>query len=177
MGPPWRGPATTGSGLLEKEVIMRMLVRLLSVAVVLVGANIATAIQAQTPLPNVAPKLPSLRWLDTLTVDPTPVVRNNLNAVTATLKLKRSPASTLEVRLELVGGSTRRGGMQGVECVWTSSSIHMEPGTDHESFPIYTGSRQISIGTPSTRVPKVITIAARYGSERVSTSFTVNCPQ
>lgn len=160
---------------------MRMLVRLLSLAVVLPGTGMPEAIQAQTPLPRVAPKLPGLaiRWLDALTVDPTPVVQNNLKAVTATLKLIRSPVSTLEVRLELVGGGPVSGhpDSQRVECVWTSRSIHMEPGSDHESFPIYTGSRQVRVGTPPTMVPKVITIAAHYGSESVSSTFTVNCPQ
>lgn len=157
---------------------MRALLHLLSVAVVLLCAGIPAATQAQTPLPKVAPR-PTMRWLDSLTVDPTPVAQDGLQSVTATLKLIRPAASTMKVDLELAGGTPARGnpGMQRVKCAWTFWSIHMEPRTSRESFPIYTGSLQPRAGSPPTMVPTVITIAARYGSERASATFTVNCPQ
>jgi hypothetical protein len=157
---------------------MKPFVHLLPLVAVLVVAGIPLATQAQTPLPAPAPGL-SMRWLASLLVDPRLIARDGLQSVTAAVKLTQRAASTMEVRLELAGGTPMRGnpGMQRVECVWTYRSIYLAQGARSESFPIYTSTLQPRAGTPPATVPKTITIAARYGSERVSATFTVNCPQ
>jgi hypothetical protein len=143
--------------------------------IMLLVSRIPDLAQAQTPLPKLPPKL-TIRWLDSLTVDPTPVRRGDLKSVTATLALMRPAATSMEIILELSGGHSVRG-MQHSSCVWTYYRVYVNPGDISKSFPIFTGSYQIRAGTPETLVPKNFTFTARYGSESVSASFTVNCPQ
>lgn len=156
---------------------MRMLVRLLSVTVVLLGAAIPQIIHGQTPLPNVRPKL-TIRWLNTLSVDPTPISRDSQKIYLATVRLLRPTGSRLKVDLELVGGHPipRIPDSLHVECVWIHRSTYVQPGEDHVSFDIHGESLIPRVGS-QTMVPKAITIAALYGSERMSTTFTVNCSQ
>lgn len=157
---------------------MTRVVQLLFLAAVLAGPGMPLTAQAQTPLPAPTPK-PGIRWLDTLLVDPRSIARDGMQSVTAAVKLTQRAATRMEIGLELVGGTPVRGnpGMQRVECVWTYRTIYLAPRAIRESFPIYTGTLQPRAGTPPATVPKTITIVARHGSERVSASFTVNCPR
>jgi hypothetical protein len=151
---------------------MRSLVHLLSLVAVLGSAGIPTAAQSQTPEP-------STRWLDSLQVDPHLIARDGMQSVTAALKLTQRAAVPMKVDLELSGATLVPDNphMQRVECVWTYRSIYLSQRAKRETFPIYTGTLQPRVGTPRATVPKTITVVARYGSERVSTTFTVNCPQ
>lgn len=158
--------------------------RLLPMVIAMLGASIPAVIEAQTPLPKpaVLPKIPpklTMRWLDTLTVDPTLRTEDHQKIYYATIKLLRPATSTMTVDLELVGGHPISGHPDSllVECVWIQRATYVDPSQDHESFRIHAGSLQPRVGTPPTMVQKTIAIAARYGSERVSTTFTVDCPQ
>lgn len=157
---------------------MRTVLHPLVLVIALSGAGTPAVTGAQNPRPAVSPKQ-SVRWLDRLVVDPSLVARDGMQSITAAVKLTQRAATSMEVGLELVGGAPVRGNpaMQRVECVWTYRSIYLAERRILESFPIYTGSLRSRAGTPSATVPKTITIVARYGSERLSTSFTVNCPQ
>lgn len=151
---------------------MRSLVHLLSLVAVLGSAGIPAAAQAQTPEP-------SIRWLDSLQVDSHLIARDGMQSITAALKLTQRAAVPMKVDLELSGATLVPDNphMQRVECVWTYRSIYLSQRAKRETFPIYTGTLQPRAGTPRATVPKTITVVARYGSERVSTTFTVNCPQ
>jgi hypothetical protein len=151
---------------------MRPLVHLLSIIAVLGSAGIPAATQAQAPEP-------SMRWLDSLQVDPHLIARDGMQSISAALKLTQRAAMPMKVDLELSGATPvpENPRMQRVECVWTYRSIYLSQRAKRETFPIYTGTLQPRAGTPGATVPKTITLVARYGSERVSTTFTVNCPQ
>ena len=155
---------------------MRAIIRLLSLAAALGGASVSAAAEAEVPP---APAKPGVRWLDSLVVDPRLVARDGMQSVTAAVRLRQRAAMPMRIGLELVGGTPVRGNpaMQRVECVWTYRSMYLSQRGILESVPIYTGSLQSGAGTPSATVPKTITIVARYGAERLSTSFTVNCPR
>ena len=161
---------------------MRTLLHPLVLVVALSGAGMPAVTGAQTPLPAVPPKQ-SVQWLDRLVVDPRLVARDGMQSVTAAVRLRQRAAMPMKIDLELVGGTPVRGNpaMQRVECVWTYRSIYLSQRAILESVPIYTGSlgsgSGSGAGAPSATVPTTITIVARYGSERLSTSFTVNCPQ
>jgi hypothetical protein len=149
---------------------MRSLVHLLSLVAVLGSAGIPAAAQAPEP---------SIRWLDSLQVDPYLIARDGMQSVTAALKLTQRAAMPIKVDLELSGTKPVPDNphMQRVECVWTYRSIYLSQRAKRETFPIYTDTLQPRAGTPRAMVPKTITLVARYGAERVSTTFTVNCPQ
>jgi hypothetical protein len=151
---------------------MRSLVHLLSLVVVLGSAGIPAATQAQTPEPGT-------RWLDSLQVDPQLIARDGMQSITAAVKLTQRAAMPMKVDLELSGATLMPDNphMQRVECVWTYRSIYLSQRAKRETFPIYTGTLQSRDGKPHATVPKTITLVARYGSERVSATFTVNCPQ
>lgn len=153
-------------------------IRSLLLLAVLSGPAIPLAAPAQTPLQAPAPK-PGPQWLESLLVDPRSIARDGMQSITAAVKLRQRTATRMEIGLELAGGAPVSGnpGMQRVECVWTYRSIYLAPRAIRESFPIYTGTMHPRAGTRSATVPKTITIVARYGSERVSASFTVNCPR
>ena len=154
---------------------MRSLVHLLSLVAVLGSAGIPAA-TAQTPLQTPEP---SMRWLDSLQVDPQLIARDGMQSITAAVKLTQRAAMPMKVDLELSGATPVPDNphMQRVECVWTYRSIYLAQRAKRETFPIYTGTLQPHAGTPRATVPKTITLVARYGSERVSATFTVNCPQ
>jgi len=161
---------------------MKRLTCLQFVVVALLGATNPQGVLAQTPLPKPAalPKIPpklTMRWLDTLTVDPTMRTENHEKTYYATVKLLRPAISTMAVDLELVGGQPVPGNSLRVECVFVQRLVTVEPGENQENFRIRAGSLQPRVGAPPTMVQKTIAIAARYGSERVSTTFTVDCPQ
>jgi hypothetical protein len=153
---------------------MRSLVHLLSLVVVLGSAGIPAATQAQGQTPG-----PSMRWLESLQVDPHLIARDGMQSITAALKLAQRAAVPMKVDLELSGATPvpENPHMQRVECAWTYRSIYLSQRAKRETFPIYTGTLQPRAGTPGATVPKTITLVARYGSERVSATFTVNCPQ
>jgi len=157
---------------------MRSLVHLLSLVAVLGGAGIPAATRAQAQASPQTPE-PSVRWLDSLQVDPQLIARDGMQSITAAVKLTQRAATPMEIGLELSGGTPVRDNpnMQRVECVWTYRSIYLAQRAIRETFPIYTGTLQPHAGTPRATVPKSITLVARYGSERVSATFTVNCPQ
>lgn len=157
---------------------MRTLLHPLVLVVALSGAGMPAVTGAQTPLPAVPPKQ-SVQWLDRLVVDPRLVARDGMQSVTAAVRLRQRAAMPMKIDLELVGGTPVRGNaaMQRVECVWTYRSIYLSQRTILESVPIYTGSLRSGADAPSATVPKTITIVARYGAERLSASFTVNCPR
>jgi hypothetical protein len=141
---------------------MRPLVHLLSLVAALGSSDIPAATDAQTPL-----------------VDPQLIARDGMQSITAAVKLTQRAATPMEIRLELSGGTPERDNphMQRVECVWTYRSIYLAQRAIRETFPIYTGTLQPRAGTPRATVAKTITLVARYGSERVSATFAVNCPQ
>jgi hypothetical protein len=147
---------------------MRSLVHLLSLVAVLGSAGIPAAAQVQTPAP-------STRWLESLQVDPHLIARDGMQSITAALKLTQRAAVPMKVDLELSGATPVP--MQRVECAWTYRSIYLSQRAKRETFPIYTGTLQPRAGTPGATVPKTITLVARYGSERVAATFTVNCPK
>jgi len=155
---------------------MRAIVRLLSLVAVLGGTGASAAAPTQTPQPVPAP---GVRWLKAVIVDPRLVARDGMQSVTAAVRLTQRAAMPMEVGIELAGSTPVRGNpsMQRVACVWTYRSIYLSQRAILESLPIYTGSLRSPAGTPPATVPKTITLTARYRSERVSTSFTVNCPQ
>ena len=157
---------------------MRSLVHLLSLVAVLGSAGIPAATRAQAQTPPQTPE-PSMRWLDSLQVDPQLIARDGMQSITAAVKLTQRAAMPMKVDLELSGATLVPDNprMQRVECVWTYRSIYLAQRAKRETFPIYTGKLQPHTGTPRAMVPKTITLVARYGSERVSTTFTVNCPQ
>ena len=157
---------------------MRSLVHLLSLVAVLGSAGIPAATRAQAQTPPQTPE-PSMRWLDSLQVDPQLIARDGMQSITAAVKLTQRAAMPMKVDLELSGATRMPDNphMQRVECVWTYRSIYLAQRAKRETFPIYTGKLQPHTGTPRAMVPKTITLVARYGSERVSTTFTVNCPQ
>lgn len=153
---------------------MRPLVHLLSLVAALGSAGIPAAARAQAQTPE-----PSMRWLDSLQVDPQLIARDGMQSISAALKLTQRAAMPMKVDLELSGATLVPDNprMQRVECVWTYRSIYLSQRATRETFPIYTGTLQPRAGTPRATVPKTITVVARYGSERVSATFTVNCPQ
>jgi len=157
---------------------MRSLVHLLSLVAVLGSAGIPAATRAQAQTPPQTPE-PSMRWLDSLQVDPQLIARDGMQSITAAVKLTQRAAMPMKVDLELSGATLVPDNprMQRVECVWTYRSIYLSQRAKRETFPIYTGTLQPRAGTPRATVPKTITLVARYGSERVSTTFTVSCPQ
>ena len=157
---------------------MRVVVRLLTVAAVLCVAGIPPATAAQPSQSAPAPQS-GTRWLDLLRVDPSLIARDGMQSITAEVKLTQRAVGRMEIGLELVGGAPVRDNprMQRVACVWTYRSIYLAPRARRESFPIYTGALHSRAATQAGMVPKTITIVARYGSERVSASFKVNCPQ
>ena len=159
---------------------MATLVRLLSVIMVMVGAGIPAVIEAQTPIPKtpVLPKLPpnlTIRWLDTLTVNPTTVVAGT--KITATVKLMRPAVSRMRINLVLSDGIAREEGWYSPNCLMMRNWIDVEPGTDRNSFTISTLVRPPA-GIQPTQVgsSKTFTITASYnnGAERVSTTVTVD---
>jgi hypothetical protein len=156
---------------------MRTIFSKLSLILLLCVSVFPFAAQAQTPVQKLPPNIP-IRWLDSLKVDTTPVRRDRLQSVTATLNLRFPAGSDMEIQIEFNGGSPIAGkpDTQRVECVWTSRLIHLARGTKSKSFSIYTGSTQVRVETPPVKVPKIITINARYGPESVSDTFTVDCP-
>ena len=151
---------------------MRANVRLLSLVAVLGGAGASVAAPLSAPAPGV-------RWIQAVMVDPRLVARDGMQSVTAAVRLTQRAAMPMEIGIELAGGTPVRGNpaMQRVECVWTYRKVYLSQRAILESFPIYTGGLQPRAGTPLATVPKTITGTARHGSERVSTSFTVNCPR
>jgi len=157
---------------------MRPLVRLLSLVALLGGAGASVAAPAQAPQSAQTPQQ-GVRWLQAMIVDPRLVARDGMQSVTAAVRLTRRATMPLEIDIELAGGTPVRNNsaMQRVECVWTYRKVYLSQRAILESFPIYTGGLQSRAGTPPATVPKTIIITARHGSETVSTSFTVNCPQ
>lgn len=172
---------------------MRAIVRLLSLVAVLGGTGVCLAAPAQSPQTTQTPQstqdVPTpqstptpeqgVRWLRAVVVDPRLVARDGMQSVTAAVQLMQRATMPMQIDIELIGGTPDSGNpaMQRVACVWTYRSIYLSQRAILESFPIYTGGLQPRAGVPSAMVPKTITITARHGSERVSTSFTVNCPQ
>ena len=94
---------------------MRPLVHLLSIVAVLGSSGIPAATQAQTPEPSV-------RWLDSLQVDPHLIARDGMQSISAALKLTQRAAMHTKVDLELSGATLVPGNprMQRAECVSTS---------------------------------------------------------
>jgi hypothetical protein len=157
---------------------MRPLVHLLSIIAVLGSAGIPPGTRAQAETAPQTPE-PSTRWLDSLQVDPQLIARDGMQSISAAVKLTQRAAMPMKVDLELSGATPVPDNprMQRVECVWTYRSIYLSQRAKRETFPIYTGTLQPGAVTPRAMVPKTITLVAHYGSERVSTTFTVNCPQ
>lgn len=158
---------------------MTTLVRILPMIIAMLGAGIPALIEAQTPLPK-PPALPTsppkltIRWLKTLTVNPTTAVAG-VN-ITATVTLKRPAVSRIVIDLALSDATAAEGDWLYGDCVSMPKRIYVDPNTDRNSFTIHTL-------TPAARRPstqagssKTFTITASYnnGSERVSTTFTVD---
>lgn len=159
---------------------MASLVRLLSVIMVMVGAGIPAVIEAQTPIPKTPagrrpPPNLTIRWLDTLTVNPTTVAAGT--KITATVKLIRPAVSRMRINLTLSDGIAGEEGWYSPNCLMMRYWIDVEPGTDRKSFTISTLVRPPA-GIQPTQVgsSKTFTVTAGYnnGAEVVSTTFTVD---
>lgn len=159
---------------------MASLVRLLSLVIVVLGTAIPAVIEAQTPIPKtrVQPRLPpnrlTIRWLDTLTVNPTTAVAG-VN-ITATVKLMRPAVNRIVIDLALSDATASEGEILYGDCVSMPTRIYVEPNTSRNSFTIFTLTP--AARRPSTQVgsSKTFTITASYnnGAERVSSTFTVD---
>ncbi|MBK7251739.1 MAG: hypothetical protein IPI06_12980 [Gammaproteobacteria bacterium] len=151
---------------------MTTFIRLLPVVIAVLGASMPAVIEAQTPLPPVKPKL-TMRWLDTLTVSPTPAAAGT--NITATVKLMRPAASRMLITLALSDSTVSEGETLYGDCVAMPTQIYVEPNA-------YRGNFTINTLAPAARRPstqygssKTFTITASYGSgsDRISTTFTV----
>lgn len=156
---------------------MKLIVRLLLLAAMPGGAGVGLPAVAHSP-PTAPASQQGVRWLQAMVVDPQQVARDGMQSVTAAVRLTQRAAMPMQINIELAGSTPVQGNpaMQRVACVWTYRSIYLSQRKTVESFPIYTGDLKPRDGASPATVPKTITITARLGSERVSTSFTVNCP-
>jgi hypothetical protein len=150
---------------------MSIFIRLLSAVIVLLGAGIPVSIEAQTPIPKTTQKL-AIRWLKTLTVSPT-TVQAGTN-ITAAVTLMRPAVSRLRVDLELVGATVSEV-VQYRDCLQVGKQVYVEPDTSRNSFTILTGVTTVGTTSPST-TSRTYTLIGRYGSERISATFTVTRP-
>lgn len=138
--------------------------RLFSIALLLLGASLQPAAQAQTPVTKLPPNL-TIRWLNTLTVSPSSAVAGT--KFTGTVKLARPAASDMQVGLGLDGAQAIEGIGFVLNGVVVPPFVKVLAGQDQANFTVTTG--------PLTKIrSKTFTARAYYGSESLAASFTVN---
>jgi hypothetical protein len=138
-----------------------------------VGAAVASAVltsaaAAQTPALNTAPKI-TLQWLRGVSVAPVSITAGA--TAKGTVTLLRPAANNMKINLQLSGASPQEAlsnlQMSG-GVVTMPTSVTITSGSDRASFDIGTSASGTWAGTKS------FSVYATYGSENVSTSFTVS---
>jgi hypothetical protein len=122
---------------------------------------------AQTPLPKTQPNL-TLKWLSKLTVSPASVTAGT--SITGTVVLLRPAIENLVVGLSLSSSRPIEGNILAADGAVSPGSVTVPKGSDRATFTIGTSNPSGWTGS------KTFTLGAAYGSERLSTSFTVTKP-
>lgn len=136
----------------------------ISAALLLLGAGLVAATQAQTPVQTL-PKL-TLRQLNSLTVSPTPARLGT--RLTATLTLTRVTDGSLPVSFSLSEARLSEGNILRAESAWMPATTTVPAGSDRVNVTIETRT-----SPRSWSVSKTFTLGAHVGSEHISTTFTL----
>lgn len=129
------------------------------------GVVMTSAAVAQTPSLKTAPKI-SLQWLRGVSVSPISVTAGA--TAQGTVTLLRSAATNMSVKLVLLGSAPPEGVVNYVDGVQIPTAVTIPVGKDRASFAVTTTASPNWAGT------KTFMVNATYGSESVSTSFTVS---
>jgi hypothetical protein len=133
-------------------------------AVVIAAMLCSPLAGAQTPIPKTPPQL-TIKWLASLTLSPTSVGPGA--HVTGTVVLLRPAVSDLEIGLSLSESNPVEGNILAADGAVMPSLVTVRAGSDRATFTISTTAPR-----NATRA-KIFAVGAAYGTERLSSSFTL----